>query len=280
MNQNAVVLLALGLATHAAGAQAQDVPSGAVADDKSAESFAGLEEVVVTARFKEERLQTIGLSAVALSGESLRDAGASTFQDIAGQMAGLNLSDRGPNRIDVSFRGMANVTEGNDWQRSTATVGIYLDDVSVVTPFPTQRSWNMFDVSRVEVVRGPQGTLYGEGAMGGAVRFVTQDPSLERFEGRVAASWGSYSHSSGNNWRGDATFSMPLIDDVLGLRLTAFKQDDAGFIDFTGAGVRDANSFESSGGRIVLLAKPSENLRVRTSVTYEDSDLASEWKVT
>jgi iron complex outermembrane receptor protein len=270
-----VSIVSGALATAAASAQSTPQPASQTDPVGSV-----LEEIVVTARYKEERLQDIGLSATAYSAETMRATGMKSFQDLAAMTPGLNLADRGPNKSNVSFRGLANLSPAYNWQRATAAVGIFLDDVSVVTPFSTQRSWNVFDMERIEVVRGPQGTLYGEGAMGGAVRFVTSDPSLAEVDGRVAATYGAYENGHGGNWRADGTVSLPLVEDRFGVRLTAFHQDDAGFIDYTGIGVEGGNDYQSWGGRVVLLAVPMDRLRLRASVTYEDSDLGSEWTVT
>jgi iron complex outermembrane receptor protein len=239
-----------------------------------------LDEIVVTARYREERLQDIGMSASVLSGAQISQAGLRDLQDLAAMTPGLDITDRGPNESNVSFRGMATLLSPTNWERNNALVGIYIDDVSVVTPFSNQRSWNLFDMSRVEIVRGPQGTLYGEGAMGGAIRYVTADPSLTEFDGRVAVTGSHYQGSDGNNGREDVTLSIPIIDNEVAVRLTGFNEHDAGFINFTVPGIRDGNDFNSSGGRFVLLALPTEELRERLSVTYEKSELGSEWVVT
>lgn len=279
-----VAAVIASLAATAAAAQTTESATAPPAVDSKRSASAGetssdtLGEVVVTARYRQERLQDIGLSASVISGEDL--ATVTQLADIAARTPGLNIADRGPNKSNVSFRGMANLSPAYNWQRSTAAVGMYLDDVSVVTPFSTQRSWNLFDVSRVEIVRGPQGTLYGEGAMGGAIRYIVADPSLTQVEGRAAITGSQYENGDGNNWRADATVSLPLVRDKASVRLTAFKQDDAGFIDYTIPGVDGGNTYRSTGGRIVVLGLPTDRLRLRASATYEDAKLGSEWTVT
>lgn len=253
---------------------------------------ATLEEIVVTATYREESMQDVGLSMSAMSGKDIERQGIVSFKDVALRTPGLNFSDRGPNKNNVSIRGLSNLIVDTAFQRNNPLVGMFLDDVSVVTSFSTQRSFNFYDLERVEVVRGPQGTLYGEGAMGGAVRYITGNPVLDQFEGRLKAGFSNTKNGDGLNWRTDGMVNIPVVEGKFGLRVTGFSQRDAGFIDYTGTtsgavvgsildGVpKDgANEFTAQGGRVVGLFEASDRLTARFSVSYETSDTDSEFVV-
>lgn len=253
---------------------------------------AALEEVLVTATYREESMQDVGLSMSALSAKSIERQGIVNFKDIALRTPGLNFSDRGPNKNNVSIRGLSNLITDTAFQRNNPLVGMFWDDVSVITSFSTQRSFNIYDIERVEVVRGPQGTLYGEGAMGGAVRYITQTPKLDHGEVQVKTTVSNTKNGDGLNWRIDGLVNIPVVENRFGLRIAAFSQENAGFIDYTGStsdvlagrvldGVPEegANDYSAQGIRVVGLFEPSEHLTARFSFSHEESETDSEFVV-
>ena len=252
------------------------------AESKAVEEFSGgqvIEEVVVTARHREETPQDMGMAINVFGGNELESSPVD-FGDLVRRSPGLDVTMRGPNKSDISIRGMANATGNDDLSRRNPLIGLYLDDVPVATPFISQRSWNLFDLNRVEVVLGPQGLLYGEGAMSGAVRYVTNDPALDAFQGKIRVSLSNTQGSDGLNRDINAAVNIPLIADKLALRLVGFYRYDDGFIDFPVANQKDANDYESTGGRVVVLGQLTEALQVRVSATFEDSNSGSDWITT
>ncbi|MBL8542762.1 MAG: TonB-dependent receptor [Hyphomonadaceae bacterium] len=241
------------------------------------------DEIIVTARFRAERDQDVGMALSVVSGAEAQQQGVSSLADIARRIPGVSVVDYGPNKADLGFRGLANVSITTNWQRSSALVGVYLDDVAVATPFNVQRSFNLYDIERVEIARGPQGTLYGEGAMGGSVRYITTDPDLNDIEGRLRTMVSSTQNADGAlNWRADAVANLPIVPNRFGVRIGAFQNEEAGFIDYSATNIpalatpngvprEGANDFREYGVRLVALASPSPRLRVRLSADVEQS---------
>lgn len=234
-----------------------------------------LEEVVVTARFREERLQDVGAAITAFQGEQLERNEMRDVADLVYRTPGVDLYTRGPNKADVTIRGMANLVLQSDFQRINGLTGVFFDGLSVTTPANGQRAWNMFDLERVEILRGPQGTLYGEGSMGGAIRYVSRSPDLNEIEARMSGTFTSVADADDFGWQFNGTVGLPIVEDRLGVRLTGFYREDPGFIDFRTAGVEDANSFRSTGGRAVVLSRPTDRLTARVTAVYENSTVAS-----
>lgn len=252
-----------------------------------------LEEIIVTARYRDESSQDIGLSLMTLSGSELEDQGIESLNDIATRVPNLNLSYSGPNKMNLSIRGLANAISDNTFGRNNPLIGMFLDDISIATSFSTQRSMNTFDLEAIEVLRGPQGTLYGEGSMGGALRYRTNSPDLDDYSAKIRVRVSTPEKSDDIGHRYDATLNLPIITDVLGLRLTGFWNKEAGYIDFTGTtsdiipnvvleGVpkSDANEFMSQGIRAIALATPTDDLSIRFNLTFEESEVDAEFLTT
>jgi outer membrane receptor protein involved in Fe transport len=254
----------------------QEVDAG----ESARKTTAILEAVIVTARYREESLLKMGMAISAFSGDELERGGINDFNEIILRSPGLDSANRGPNKNDISIRGLANANAINDFSRRNPLVGVYMDGVPIATPFNSQRGWNLFDLARVEVVRGPQGTLYGEGAMGGAIRYITNDPVLDRFEGKLKTSISSTKDSGELNRDVYATINVPIVDERFGARITGFYRYDDGFIDLPVVGENNANDYESAGVRIVTVGNITDALQLRLSATYEDNKLGSEWIVT
>ena len=226
-----------------------------------------IEEIIVTARFREERLQDIGASVSAYGGESMEAAGMRDFEDIARRTAGLNLLDRGPNQNEVSIRGVANELppQTADGGNVRPLVTQYFDDVQFASPTAAQRDMNLFDLDRVEVLKGPQPTYFGEGSMGGTVRYFSRNPTLSGdapVSGRLNANYESIS-GGGSGYRVQGVLDLTLAPDVFGVRVMGFYRDDGGFIDNPVTGDNNANGFESKGGRLVALWQPVERFSGR-----------------
>ncbi|MBB4630675.1 TonB-dependent receptor [Sphingosinicella soli] len=246
---------------------------GAAAQDAVIETN-DREEIVVTARFRQESIQNIGGSVAALDGRELRRSGIVDFEDLANRVAGVELLDRGPNTNEINIRGVTNSTQvsGNQLQ---PLVSILVDDIPVASASASQRDFNFFDFDRVEILRGPQPTYFGEGAMGGAIRYFSADPDLD--SGKVAEGMWSgglgATKSGGFNYRVENATSFILVPGKLGVRVVGFYRDDDGYIDNVGLNKKDMNSFESYGGRVVVLYKPTDDLSMRFSAHFGRDDI-------
>src|SRR5512145_2510100 len=148
-----------------------------------------LEEIVVTAQKRSESLQDIPFSVAAMTDESIRRSGSSNIVELARNVSGLAITDLGPGQSQVAIRGISAGQVVRDQPGVKESVGIYLDEspisVALFTP-----DLDLFDLERFEVLRGPQGTLFGAGSSAGTVRYITRQPQLGQFEG--AAEAGAY----------------------------------------------------------------------------------------
>jgi iron complex outermembrane recepter protein len=223
-----------------------------------------LEEVVVTARKHDERGFDIPISVTTLPAERLTKGGAARFVDLAGKVPGLTFQTSGPGLTQISLRG---VTIGAD---PSATVGIQVDDVPYGLSASFARSGQLaldaglFDVDRIEVLRGPQSTLYGTGAMAGLIKWVTKQPDISRPGGELQA---GYSHtqegSIGYNVAG--VVNVPFSSNTAAVRASGFYTRDGGYIDNVALDEKDVNSSDIYGGRLDLLLAPADAWGIRLS---------------
>jgi outer membrane receptor protein involved in Fe transport len=211
---------------------------------------ARLDEVVVTA---EKRAQPLSRSAAAISvatGDDLQAMGAHTFEAAAPQMVSVAVTNLGPGRNKIFVRGLS---DGAFTGKTQSTVGLYLDDVPITynAPDPDLR---LVDVDRVEVLRGPQGTLYGSGSMGGIVRIVTARPDPTGFAGEVSAE-GSFTQHGKPSDSIEGMFNAPFAGGRAAVRLVGYSEEDGGYIDNPVLGLEDVNYSRRYGGRIAALAQ-------------------------
>lgn len=224
------------------------------------------EEIVVTARFRAESAQDVGASVTALSGDALDREGVTDFEDLA-RRTGLTTIDRGPSQNDVALRGVANgvAPRLSDLGGAGPLVSQFLDDLPVAAATASQRDFNYFDFDRVEILRGPQPTLFGEGSVGGTIRYFSRDPDLgaEGFSDSILRTSVSFTEDGGTNYSVSVATSAVLIPDRLGVRAVLNYRNDDGFIDNPTLGVEDANDYQAVSGRLVVLYEPTPDLTVR-----------------
>jgi iron complex outermembrane recepter protein len=230
-----------------------------------------IEEVVVTALKRESTLQDTPIAISALTSESLERIGADDFADFVGSVPGLTIRDNGPGSTRPIIRGIASPGEPQ--------VGVYFDDALVVgAPGTTNdagiRSPELkpFDLQRVEVLKGPQGTLYGGGSMGGTIRFITNKPNAEEFEGKISIEGSSVRYGD-EGYQVNGMVNVPIIKDQLALRVVAFKRDDPGFIDNVAVGKNDINDVDTEGGRVILRWTPTDRLALTGAIYYQDQNV-------
>ncbi len=215
----------IGLAVAAALAAVSAAP--VLADAAADASSAPLAEVIITARKREENLQDVPLSVDVLSSKDLQHLGIKQFDDYAEKMPSISFISVGPGTQLFVMRGVSDGSNPN-YANSSAT-GVFLDDASLSLS-GVQPDLHLYDIERIEVLNGPQGTTFGAGSMAGAVRYITNKPDLNAFSAGVDFTGGKIQGGQGN-WTYEGFLNAPLIDGVLGLRVSAFSDSHGGFID-------------------------------------------------
>ncbi len=218
-------------ATEAATASATEATTTATTSATAtspATTEAGLEEITVTAERYTSTIQSTPISISALSGDQLTAAGLSRVQDIIKEVPGLSMRYAGPGLTEYEARGLA--SNGG----AAPTVGFYLDEIPLSPPAVSQSGKvvidpNLYDIERVEVLRGPQGTLYGSGSMGGTVRVLTNEPKLNTFEGSVQGTASTTEGGAGNG-SGNLMLNFPL-GDTMAVRLVLSDTYRSGWIN-------------------------------------------------
>jgi iron complex outermembrane receptor protein len=257
----ACIGLALG---SAANAQAQEQPASPPEDQGANED--NNPEIIVTAQKREQALLDVPQSISVVSSETLENLHATRFSDYLTRLPSANVVEAQAGSSRIVLRGVN--TSG-----VSATVATYVDE----TPFGSATALangailtpdiDPFDIERVEVLRGPQGTLYGANSLGGVVKFVTVEPSPSGFGG--AAEVGIEDVSYGDTaWWGRAAVNVPLSDNAA-FRVSGFYRQDPGYIDDPNLG-RDVNDGKTYGGRASLLVRPTDKLTIRASVHLEN----------
>lgn len=221
-------------------------------------SETGIAEITVTAQKRLERLQDVPISITALRGDELDSASVSGTNEALSRVPGVAVTQSSQGGgTQVTVRG---VTAGGPLFTGSSPVAYYLDSVPfglVKTAIAPDSA--VYDLDRIEVLRGPQGTLYGASAQNGVVRVLTKDADLREFEVKARGSMAS-TRDGGESYQVDAALNVPLIEDKLGVRIVAGYQDLGGWIDRPNS--KDANDSQVSNLRLKVNAKPVENLAI------------------
>jgi iron complex outermembrane receptor protein len=244
-------------------------PAGtAVAQDTNAAEPGVLGEVVVTAQRREERLQDVPLTVVAMSDEQLAKSGVTNIFDLQSVVSGLTYSGVG-NSTQPAIRGLSTMVSTNGSENPNA---LYVDGVYYATN--QLLGANLPDVARVEVLKGPQGTLFGRNSVGGAIRIFTKDPTFTP-TGDVTVDAGYYMGSGTSRSNPHAAvrgfFSMPLVDETLAVSLSGGYDTTEGFMTDDATGDK-YGEIERTNARTKLLWKPTDSLRAIVSAYYLKHD--------
>lgn len=249
----------------------------------------GLEEIVVTASRRSESLQDVAINIAAVNGDQIEDLRLVGINEVSRYVPGLTVIDRGPRdrNPDLFVRGLNTSALGPGL--GSGTVAIYMGDVPLAADFKT------YDLERVEVLIGPQGTLYGQGTMGGAIRYIPNKADASEFSGSVRGDISKNSQSSGFSYTAGTTLNIPLVQDVLALRANFEKLDDPGFVDYNFvvreggvsepdpdfsnpaevaanlSQVKDANSEDTTSARINLRWTPNDKIDANLWYIYQDT---------
>ena len=276
----------LGVLSSARAAEsdsASTVPSSTDAEPTSTASTAGpssedtsesLQEITVTATRSSERLSRVAASVTAFNQAKLDQEGVRRMEDVARLTPGVTFTDTGyVGQTQISIRGVSS-------QVGSSTTGIYIDDTPVqirnlgnasTNPYP-----EVFDLERIEVLRGPQGTLFGAGSEGGAVRFITPSPDLNHYTGysRTELAFTQYGAPS---WEGGFALGGPIVADTLGFRASAWYRRTGGYVDRVSniddsLTSKDANYRDAYVARVAFKAVPVEGLSITPSVFYQKTN--------
>lgn len=229
-----------------------------------------LEEIIVTAQKREEKLNRVPISITALSQAHLEQIGAKDLSGFAREVPGLSVQPAtNGGAPSIVIRGISSAA-------GDATVGVYIDDTPVQAPkssFSADPNPKLFDIERVEVLRGPQGTLYGASSEGGTVRFITPKPSLTEVSARVRSEFSS-TEDGEPSYEVGAAAGGPVVEDKLGLRGSVYYRRDGGYVDQVSrldGGVldRDINSADSLALRLAANYAPTDSVEVLPSIFYQ-----------
>lgn len=230
-----------------------------------------LEEVVVTATKQSETVQNTPVGLTLITSSRISNLGIQDFTDYMQYVPSLQISSEGGVGLGVPIiRGLYTGPE-----QTTSTVGVYIDDTAL-TPssagFPgtlVMPDPDLADVQEIEVLKGPQGTLYGASTLGGLVRIVTKKPSVAQFSGDVSVT-GSAIQGGGDGYGLRGWVNVPLINDELALRVGGFDRQDPGFVDNVKTGQKDVNSARVKGGQATLRFTPTDRLDISLNASNQD----------
>jgi outer membrane receptor protein involved in Fe transport len=240
-----------------APAQVATAPSSNASGD-------ALEEIVVTATKRgAENVQTIPIAITAISQADLEARGAQEFEDYARSVPALSFVDAGPAFKTYVIRGI------NATGTGVATVGQYVDDI-LITGDLRQPDLRLYDIQRIEVLRGPQGTLYGSGSLSGTIRTITNPPDPSGFHADVIARVSDTDHGGGN-YNEAITLNTPLMSDRAALRVTAYDDQESGFINNVRLGTKGVNAEHTWGARAALLVNIDDATKLTANVFYQNT---------
>ena len=236
------------------------------------EEEAPVYQVIVTAQKRASAVQDVPFSVAAPTEEQIRNSGATNVVELARNVAGLTITDLGPGQSQVAIRGISAGQVVRDQPGVKESVGVYLDEspisIALFTP-----DLDLFDLDRVEVLRGPQGTLFGAGSTAGTIRYITRAPQLERFEG--VAETGVFTGSDTDVGGGiKGAVNLPMGQSAAA-RVVGYYNELPGFIDsyYPGRSVRkDVDSGARYGGRLSFLFMPNDNLSITPRLVFQKLD--------
>src|SRR5690349_2981344 len=223
--------------------------------------------IIVTATKRASTVQDVPFSINAQTAADLQRSHAQTIEDISRNVAGLTVQNLGPGQSQVSIRGVSAGQVVRDQPGVKEQVGIYLDEspisLSLFTP-----DFDLFDLNRVETLRGPQGTLFGSGSVGGTIRYITNQPKLETFEGQVE---GGVNVAKGGDVGYDAKGALNLpMGNVGAVRGVLYYSHFPGFIKAVGPDSgKNINDGQRYGGRLSMLLQPNDNIKITPRVVWQ-----------
>lgn len=237
-----------------------------------------IEEIIVTAAKRGAQvLQQVPIAVQAFTSDQLDDMRVRDFADFAAFVSSLSYQDLGPGDKEYIIRGINST--------GASTVGVYWDEAEITATNPNDGGGRnadikLFDMERIEVLKGPQGTLYGASSMSGTIRYITNKPDPTGFGAKIEGEW-SNTESGGNNFLVNGMLNIPLVDDELALRLVGWTVQNDGFLDQLGVGLdpgslvprNNINEEDNSGGRLSLRYTPNDDLTISAAVVVQDLEM-------
>lgn len=247
-------------------AHAEDEGEGEGADDGAGQ----VEEIIVSATYRDTRLMDTPLAISAVTDQDIVNKGIEDIQTLYQSIPGLSYRSNSQTYNTLTVRGITPPADGG-----AATVGVYFDNMPITDSAIgglSQTLGPLFDLERVEVLKGPQGTLYGEGAMGGALRYITKKPDVSGFDWNARTEMEAIGESSGISYRADAMVNIPL-SERLAARFVGYTRDRKGIIDQTAPrNEKDVDTFEEIGGRLRVSWYVSDALEISAMVNVVNGD--------
>lgn len=249
-------------------AQAQEAPkSDKPATEQAAKPATKVDRIVVTATKRETPLQDVPFSVNAQTEEDIRRTGAVTLEDLSRNVAGLAIQNLGPGQSQVSIRGVSSGQIVRDQPGVKEQVGVYLDETAISLSLFTP-DLDLFDLSRVETLRGPQGTLFGAGNIGGTIRYITNEAKLGIKEGTVEANLNKVAHGSAGGGI-KAAVNVPL-SDTAAMRVVGYSTHFGGWADAIGpAEGKDVNKGKREGGRLTFTFQPTKDVTITPRIVSQ-----------
>jgi iron complex outermembrane recepter protein len=240
----------------------------ATAQDNGEDAEARQKTVIVTATKRNETIQDVPFSINAQTAEDIARSGAGNLEDVARSVAGLSIQNLGPGQSQVAVRGVSAGQIVRDQPGVKEQVGVYLDE-SVISLSLFTPDIDLYDLNRIETLRGPQGTLFGSGSVGGTVRYITNQPEIGKQEGSLEANVNTISDGgTGGHIKG--MVNLPL-GETMALRAVGYHTEYGGWIDAIGpSGGEDVNSGNRTGGRLALTIQPNESLTITPRIIYQE----------
>jgi iron complex outermembrane receptor protein len=299
MNTTKKSLLAAMVGLFAAGGMGTVQAQEQVGESARAQGV--LDEIIITASRRDKSLNDTAISVAAIGGEEIARRNLSEMNDYLRTVPGVNYVEIGVGRNTVVTRGVA-IDPQIEGALSSVSTGVYFDEVSLggLTSLGGSSDLKMIDLQRVEVLRGPQGTLFGSGALAGAIRNIPNAPDLNELRGNIKTSYSATAENGGDNTKFEGVINIPIIEDELAIRAVAYRHDTSGYIDNIAGTVLATNGFvregvlasdaiavnggaelyqdESDvgaatheGGRIAVLWAPTDNLNATLTHIYQDT---------
>jgi len=256
------------LAASALAAASIAAPVAALAQQSNTNNT--VEELVVTATKRDATILDVPFSINAQTEADIQKSGAVTLEDLSRNVAGLTIQNLGPGQSQVAVRGVSAGQVVRDQPGVKEQVGVYLDE-SVISLSLFTPDVDLFDLNRVETLRGPQGTLFGSGSVGGTIRYITNQPKLGAYAGTVEANFNVLQGGDvGGYLKG--VVNLPLSDKAA-LRVVGYDTEYAGFVDALGEGgtrKKNVNDGSRRGGRVSLLLQPTEAISITPRLVYQE----------
>ncbi|QIB65446.1 TonB-dependent receptor [Kineobactrum salinum] len=229
-----------------------------------------LEEIIVSASKRDASLMDLPQSIQAISGDDVKKLGLVGVEDVTSLVPNLNLNASPKRGGGFNIRGIAALSEQFS---QFATVGLYLDETPISDGF-ANFDVALFDIERVEVLKGPQGTLYGEGSLGGTIRIITKQPELNDYSSEIFTSVETTRHGE-MSYRLSGAVNLPIIEDTAALRITATRKEQGGYIDatsMTGSVEDDVNGMDSTYVKVAAKLQLSDRFEITPSLLYQKQE--------